>query len=190
MNSLKTSQRHLSYIIFFMNDLFKLYELCEKYMINWKWYINIERSRDFHREFEWKITTWISSIEVTLFFLNNFNRLTYQNFSKTCEIEKDHLVDKTTQQAEQIRKSIRNLHTLRSIILKARTHLNHELHMLCCIWYDVIYDKMHFKWPKYGFRIAQSYFSSKHKKCAQDGFECSIQILMVIFENLQSKLKH
>ena len=53
------------------------------------------------------------------------DQLTYQtsigngveiHFSKTCEIEKDHLVDKTTQQAEQIRKSIQKLDTMHSII--------------------------------------------------------------------------
>ena len=40
-------------------------------------------------------------------------------------MEKDHLVDKTTQQAEQIRKSIRKFETIPSII--SITHRNHEV---------------------------------------------------------------
>ena len=52
------------------------------------------------------------------------------HLSKTCEIEKDHLVDKTTQQAEQIRKSIRNRHSRKSIIFNAMTHWNHKINFL------------------------------------------------------------
>ena len=78
--------------------------------------IQIVRSRNFHREFERKITQRIPSIKVSYcIFFSKWRRFQIISivklyFSKTCEIEKDHLVDKTTQQAEQIRKSIRNLH--------------------------------------------------------------------------------
>ena len=85
------------------------------------------------------------------------------HLSKTCEIEKDRLVDKTTQQAEQIRKSIQNLDMLSPII---SLPIINGLYSIDYVKRSTLYQK----W----LRIARSYFSSKHKKCAQVG---SISIL-------------